>query len=339
MNSYVSKGVFEDLTPYFDGDEEISGNKYLNNILDAFKTEGKMYTIVPSFYAISIVGKTSDIGDGSGFTLDLADELAKKTGVDKGRMFGLTTRDTMLYQAMEMCGDQFIDWDKAACSFDSPEFIRLLEFIAQFPAGIDENNTEDTSADYRSGKSLFYPDTMGGFDEYTYLKYGVFGTDITMAGYPAQTPGSAVIMPQLEIAVNSTSEEKDACWSFVRRFLLSDYQETIDMYWPISVSALDRLAEKAKEPVYYMDENGSQVEDFITVNIGGEEIKLPRVTEEEAASIKAFLGSLNRTAFIDNDVENIIAEEAAAFFEGQKSAEDVASVIQSRVKIYINENS
>ena len=63
------------------------------------------------------------------------------------------------------------------------------------------------------------------------------------------------------------------------------------------------------------------------------------VTEEEAAAIKTFLGSLNRTAFIDNNVENIIAEEAAAFFEGQKSAEDVASVIQSRVKIYINENS
>ena len=41
----------------------------------------------------------------------------------------------------------------------------------------------------------------------------------------------------------------------------------------------------------------------------------------------------------DSSVENIIAEESAAFFEGQKSAKDVAGVIQSRVQIYINENS
>lgn len=339
VGSYISKGVFEDLTPYFDQDEEIAGSSYLNNVLDAFKTDGKMYTIVPSFYAITIVGKQADIGDGSGFTLDMADGLVQKGGVDPARMFGITTRDSMLYQAMELCGDQFIDWDKTACSFDSEEFVRLLKFIAQFPEKIDENSTEDTSADYRTGKSLFYPDTMGGFDEYTYLKYGVFGTDITMAGYPAQTPGGAVISPQIEIAVNSSSEQKDACWSFVRRFLLDEYQSTIEMYWPVSVDALDRLADKAMEPVYYTDESGNQVEDFIVVNIGGEEIKLPRITQEEAETIKTFLGSLDRTAYFDNNVENIIAEEAQAFFAGQKSAEDVADVIQSRVKIYINENS
>ena len=339
VSSYISKGVFEDLTEYFESDENLSGTEYLNNVLDAFKTDGKMYTVVPSFYAITIVGKEDDIGDGSDFTVDMANELAKEKNVETANMFGIITRDSMLYQAMEMCGDRFIDWDKSACSFDSEEFVKLLEFIGQFPAEINENTMEDTSADYRKEKSLFYPSTMGTFDEYTYLKYGVFGTDITMAGFPAQTPGGAVISPQLEIAVNSSSEEKDACWSFVRRFLMEDYQETIEMYWPVSVSAVDQLAAKAMEPVYYTDEDGNEVEDFIVVNIGGEEIQLPRVTEEEAEEMKEFLGSLDRTAYFDNNVENIIAEESAAFFEGQKSAEEVADVIQSRVKIYINENS
>ena len=339
IKSYAGKGVFEDLTPYLENDEEISQKEYLTNIQDAFKTDGKTYAIVPSFYASVVTGKTEDIGDGSSLTLDATNELTAKKGADPARMFGIATREDIMYLAMELCGSQFIDWDQSACKFDSPEFIKLLEFIKQFPEKIDENNQEDTSADYRTGKSLFYRDSIGTFDEYVYLKYGVFGTDITMTGFPSQTPGKAAIFPQLEIAINAGSQEKDACWSFVRRFLLDDYQNSIEMYWPVSISALDQLSNKAMEPLYYEDENGNQVEDHIIVNIGGEDIALPRITDTEVDQMYSFLKGLDSEAYYDASVENIIAEEAAAFFAGQKTAEDVAGVIQSRVQIYINENS
>ena len=339
VKSYISKGVFEDLTPYFEQDEEIAGTQYLTNVLDAFKTDGKMYAIAPSFYVNAIVGKTEDIGDGSGLTLDAVEQMVKDKGMDPARVFGVCTREDVLYQALELCGDQFIDWDQSSCKFDSPEFKRMLEFVAQFPAKIPEDFQEDTSADYRSGKSLLLRQSIGTFDEYVNLRYAVFGTDITMTGFPSQTPGKAVIFPQLELAVNASSEEKDACWSFVRRFLLDDYQKTLEMYWPVSINALDEMANKAMEPVYYEDEFGNQVEDHIIVNIGGEDISLPRISDTEVDRMYAFLKGLESEAYFDSSVENIIVEEAAAFFEGQKSADDVASVIQSRVQIYINENS
>lgn len=340
VSSYVSKGVFEDLTPYMEKDEEISGKEYLTNVFDTFKSDGKTYAVIPSFYVNTIVGKTEDIGDGSGFTLDFADQLAASKGVEPGRMFGLAGREDIFYQALELCGDQFIDWDKSQCKFDSPEFIRLLEFISQFPAKIDDAAMqEDTTAFYRNGKALFARQSVGTFDEYVNLRYGYFGTGITMAGFPSQTPGTAAISPQLEIAVNAASDEKDACWSFVRRFLLDEYQNSIEMYWPVSISALDQLANKAMEPIYYTDENGQKVEDHIVMNIGGENVELPRITDSEVDQIYAFLRGLRSKAYFDRSVENIIVEEAAAFFEGQKSAKDVAGVIQSRVQIYINENS
>ena len=37
--------------------------------------------------------------------------------------------------------------------------------------------------------------------------------------------------------------------------------------------------------------------------------------------------------------DNIIMEEAAGYLEGQKTAQEVAKVIQSRAKIYVSENS
>ena len=39
-----------------------------------------------------------------------------------------------------------------------------------------------------------------------------------------------------------------------------------------------------------------------------------------------------------DEIMNIINEEAEAFYKGQKSVDEVASIIQSRVKIYIGEN-
>ena len=39
------------------------------------------------------------------------------------------------------------------------------------------------------------------------------------------------------------------------------------------------------------------------------------------------------------EITNIIAEEASAFYCGQKTAEEMADIIQNRVTVYINENS
>ena len=40
----------------------------------------------------------------------------------------------------------------------------------------------------------------------------------------------------------------------------------------------------------------------------------------------------------DPDVINIIIEEAGAYFSGQKSAKEVAEIIQNRVQNYLDEN-
>lgn len=46
----------------------------------------------------------------------------------------------------------------------------------------------------------------------------------------------------------------------------------------------------------------------------------------------------DRAVFEDNQLINIIQEEAAAFFKGQKTARETAEIMQSRVRMYVNEN-
>ena len=49
--------------------------------------------------------------------------------------------------------------------------------------------------------------------------------------------------------------------------------------------------------------------------------------------------SLNKRSYYNQNIINIVNEEAASYFEGQKSAKEVAQIIQSRVQIYVDENS
>ena len=47
--------------------------------------------------------------------------------------------------------------------------------------------------------------------------------------------------------------------------------------------------------------------------------------------------SVTKTSGDLGDIETIVEEETAAFFEGQKTAADVCKIIQSRASIYLKE--
>ena len=48
-----------------------------------------------------------------------------------------TTKETGMYTLVYSNLDQFVDWSTGECSFDSPDFIKMLEFVNTFPAEYD----------------------------------------------------------------------------------------------------------------------------------------------------------------------------------------------------------
>ena len=67
------------------------------------------------------------------------------------------------------------------------------------------------------------------------------------------------------------------------------------------------------------------------------EVVIEPMTAEEVEEFKEQLYSFKQRYNNDENLLNIIKEEAAAYFSGQKKAKDVADIIQSRVQIYVNE--
>lgn len=344
FESYAAKGVFADLNTFFEKDEELKKEDVLPNILEALASEDGLYRIAPSFSLTTFVAKTADVGSEPGWTMDEA--LAVLASKPEGtQLLSEVTSSTFLYYTTWICGEQFVNWDTGECYFDSEEFIKILEFANTLPEEIDysavmddESYWQEMDAQYRNGKTILSIQYLSGFRDYNYAKQGVFGEDITLIGFPVESGFGAGLSFSNSMAISAVGENQEAAWEFVKMFFTEEYQDTLEYEFPTRVSNLKKLEEKAWEKPYYLDENGNKQEydDYFYLN--GMEIPVEPMTPEETAVVMDYLMSLNTLCIYDETIYNIVTEETAGYFAGQKTAEEVAKVIQSRAKIYVSEN-
>ena len=68
------------------------------------------------------------------------------------------------------------------------------------------------------------------------------------------------------------------------------------------------------------------------------QVEIKALTEEQAQTIRDIVYGATTEASYDSQLLNIITEEAAYYFGGEKSSSEVAGIIQSRAQLYIDEN-
>ena len=340
VDSYINKGLFTDLGSYINNDPDLSNVEFLSNIMDAIRTGDKLYQLVPSFYVGTVVMKTKFTDGKDVLSIKDCKELMKNMGISAESAFGIMPREGFLQQGLYYSGDSYIDWKNKKCNFDSDSFIEFLEFANEFPESYPDSAWEDYKDTlYLENSALFSIMDLSGFRSYSYLRDVEFGEDISFVGYPNDLGiNNSVIVPYCRIAISSQSQDKDAAWEFVKSFLSEEYQDKVEYSFPIRKTSFEKLGEAATHKEFYMD-GDKKVEYDDTYYIGGQEVVARPLTNEDVVTITNFIKSLHLVSNSNSSVNNIIFEEASAFFSGQKSAKEVADIIQSRLSIYVNENS
>ena len=428
VSNYISKGMLEDLTDRYEKDAEIDKSDFMQNVIDAFKTDGRMYMIVPGFTVTGVAGKAKYIGDGSDLTIKKAVDIASKMGLNETGVFGMMDCESVLSYAIEFSGDQFIDMDSHTCDFNNDRFRELLEFAKKFPQQIEEDESVDYSTQYLADKALLGIQFINTPFDYYYMTRQLYGDiDMTVTGFPSENNKGPAVAPSAEIGISSSTSDPDGCWQFVRRFLMEEYQSSLDSCLPISKKAIkaqgqaviDSFEEQNAELEEEMNAQGMEVYnetgsedaaeaptgDEITevtddvdssetesedmtgkpipekdfdgtheeyekyvkefkedmkkaesdttaeeVIVAPEEIdagdtaqaygldSLPEFGQADLDKMQKILDNLSFSVNSENDVLNIILEEAGAYFAGQKSTEEVSDIIQSRIQVYLKEN-
>ena len=117
-----------------------------------------------------------------------------------------------------------------------------------------------------------------------------------------------------ELSIYTYGAHQEGAWQFLKTLLGYDYQYHSSAMMPTRIDAMNDRED------WYLEVNGS-------------------CTEEESQTARQML--LDSTALRSRNmtVINMIQEEAAACFAGDKSPEETARILQNRMSIYLGELS
>ncbi len=236
----------------------------------------------------------------------------------------LNTREGMLFDLKSDGFEEFIDREKATCSFDSQEFIDLLTFCNGCAADWDEveANRSMGQSYFMSNHTLEAPSWVNMLDDFYssslpeeegYKRARIF--PIVGTG---KYSGLSVFMHQcLAVPAGCPHPEE------VKELLNYLYSDTV------MKKALSTIDESAFIPVrkVFLE----QCQALCKQN------DLPVSTASSAANMIAFADHFYRTNL--SPVAEIVTEEALRYFAGDISAEQAAKYIQNRVTLLLAEQS
>lgn len=340
-DSYISKGLFADLYTFMDTDSEVTRDKFLPNVLSAFETDGKLYHFTDMFMIDTVLGK-SDIFGSEPLTYERLDNILKSGPADRNILLGANAADVLL-DGINYGGDAFIDYEAGKCNFNSEEFLSLLEFASGFPSGDDSEPDyagifADIDITYSQENTLLMQTLIGGYDDFYCSEKKYFGDEVTAVGYPSVSGESgSLIRPNSGFALSAKSENKEGAWQFLRTLLSPEYQDSTENF-PVRVSSLrkngERIMQFGKNDFYYSLISVGNITVSNAVSVG--EIGVPASADIDR--INELVTSVSRLSRSDSTVGDIVKEEASAYFAGNKTAEETARLIESRVNIYLSES-
>lgn len=344
---YIAKGVLADLNEFIDKDDSVSLDQFLSGPLKAYEKDGKLYGIPYGFGMETVYGSYQLLGDRDGWTMEEMAQVIQ--GLDE---------DVTVYQYMDQASflnnmvseniSRFVDYGSASCSFDSDDFKNLMaaasklqtqEELDQYWEQQEEGVWQDEYQMIQNGAQLMTYGYISGSYEVKNL-YGLYVKEngFINIGYPTDSGNGAQLNVYGGIGVSAKSAHKDGAWEFVKTTLTDEFQKEL---WnlPTKITAFDEIMAEAMEPDYYTDENGEKVEIESTSWIGDTEYSVPLMTQDQVDQFKEYVNGAEVTGSYDDDIYNIISEEAEAYFAGDKTADEVAKLIQNRVSIYLGETS
>lgn len=342
VDAYISKGVLADLGPMIDDDPDMKREDFLGNIFDAYSSSGKLCMLVPSFSIETAVGKTSVVGeDSASFTMDKVQQLLKQYP-DASLLGNEYDRASFMKYALIFSGRRIVDEQAGQCHFDTGEFAQILEMARNFPEKIDYDKLDgeyyqSLQTAYRENRILLMMTQFSDPANYGTWRYGNFGEPISLIGFPSEGSGSLIVSDS-QYAIAAKSKHKDGAWQFLRYYLTPEYQDNCHGL-PILKSSLENKLALAKERPFYLDNNGEKVyydnQYYISDDL---QVKIPPLSDEEVSALWDFISGLSETANLDTELMSIVEEEAPSYWSGDKSVDEVCSVIQSRVQIFISES-
>ena len=289
---------------------DVAEDSLLPGLFDLLTQDGALY-VLPLTVRVDTLIMPSNLIDSPGVTLEDLETAREKMPEDwvpvdswntPGNLFGLTAA---------FCIGRFVDRETGTCRFETQEFIDILDWC--------KNWGGDGSTPEAPEKTLM---KLGWISSLSWLasrediaKEWFDGAGYTYAGYPVGSGGSAYLV-LTSLGVSTSCQNLAGAKAFLA-YCFSGKQE----------SGLPANMEVLREELAQY-KAGNRTDWYGEVE---------NISEADEAKFLELLSSVTVLEGMDQALENILSEEADAYFAGAATAQQAAKIIQSRASLYLQE--
>ena len=307
------------------------------NAVKALEIRGKTYLIFPSFRIIGMILPKSVVEE-MGEPQSISALIQVLDTLEDQSFYRRSTREFVIRYFFMNGIDEWVNLEQGSCSFETESFLELLAFVSRYAADKDE-----MQANKADDPSLFSPyhEINRAISDNLCMQYEINGTGKPFSKYsvegaliplPTQKTSGFAFDAEEYFAVLASSKEKGLAEVFIRWILSTEYQrkhaEKVNVSYGITIrkDVYEELTQKWMEEFIasssYPEEEARRMAECIYMDVYQYAERADHVT-----------GTFYR------DIFNIIEEETAPYFAGDKDAETTAAHIQSRVSIFLAEQS
>ena len=354
IGRYVNLGATADFAELHEKYGGMSEDDFLPNVVSALKYKGKLYSMSNSFSPNVYIANRDVLSreqvvwnyeEFYGFVAALPDDMY----ISEHHV--LESPQQMFDALCSMNTSDWIDYEKAECYFDTPEFVKLLEFCrdANYVGGYGTNyysvtTNEDRKLDaqenlYMLGREKALFGLTNGLlstpVEYISAAAGhsMNVSDITLVSMPNSTR-RGTIKVQEEYMVLGSGKCQQGGWEFLNFLMSFDQQTSLansNTVWHTRKDAFDYTWEKM-----FTEMNESDIE--YSTGIDGYDYSYNiHISRDEYDYLKDSVLSCDKFAGYNRMLTPILSGEFSSFIGGDISAGDCAKRIQNRVSIALSE--
>ena len=332
LAEYEANDLLLDLYPLMEADPDFDIDDYLPNVIEACTIGGELCKIPIHFSVYGIAAEPSVTNGITGWTPDEFDEIAT-TLPSEMQMISEMTQLDLLSAILAGSMSCFIDEDTNEVNFETEEFYSILELAKEY----GEPEPEDGSWPAGGAQTCCGHCMIYGTVDFSYCFPMSFSTTPDIIGFPSPDKVSSYIYPEEEVAISSWCDCPEGAWAFVKYLLSEEYQtensfDYMQAYglpggygFPIRTDSLQTIIDLAMDPPD-IEFDGSDTE-YVPIIL----------TQEQADACLAAIEQSDTLYYLDLEIYSIIEEEVQAYFQDQKSVEEVCALISDRVQTLVNE--
>lgn len=320
-------GLVEDLTPYLNQSSILRRSDFFDEVLQANSCNGALAYLTDSFTISTLLCKSSLIQeDQEHWTVEDIFSLSEEYPNALLFQRPMGNRDLVREYSSKKMIENFLMLNQERVFNDEASEQALLAAVlskAKEEYELKNELHDDTYDALTKNEILLVHANFVDFYDVMQYYSGSFGRQGMKAiGYPSEDgQGKSVIMPGMGIGILSTSNHKDAAWTFLEYYISNSNREDLKYF-----SSRKSIFEKQMKKAYQFAEEKQNPEDDDYM---------------EFSALQCLQEAIDRATgsdqVIDEVILNIIFEEIPSFYNGDRSVEAVSDIIENRVRLYLSE--